>query len=202
MINPVTLASFLSQWDLQYTVEVPQWRVGAEIYVWNRRENLCCAPLSSDISLPQVPAPERSITSKKFFGESTSCLQQERRRERERERRKKGGGRLFLCHVALICLPAANENDDLQKDFFTPFFFCICPGNPHSWSHAVIRCNFYSIMNTTTNNDRTCKPGSHVGLTDKTAGFPPTHELMWMSWSVMECEGSANYMELMWQLDC
>lgn len=28
---------------------------------------------------------------------------------------------MFLRHVALICSPAANENDDLQKVFF--FFF-------------------------------------------------------------------------------
>lgn len=49
--------------------------------VWmelNGGENHLCAQPGSDISLPPIPAPEKSITSKKFFffffWESTSCV--------------------------------------------------------------------------------------------------------------------------------
>lgn len=84
---------------------------------WNEGESLCRATRLNDISLPPTAPPEKDITSKKiFFVESTSCRLQTRRREREWE----GGEKVFLRHVALICSPAANENDDLQKVFFLP----------------------------------------------------------------------------------
>lgn len=135
---------------------------------WNEGESLCRATRLNDISLPPTAPPEKDITSKKiFFVESTSCRLQTRRREREWE----GGEKVFLRHVALICSPAANENDDLQKVFFSSSLLALnlhC--KTHSWRHTLNKCNLYSMMNITKKADRT-RPSSHTDFTDKTAAF-------------------------------
>lgn len=108
--------NFLSQRNLQYPEEVQQQRVGAQMYgrrSGTEEKNLCCAARVSDKSLPPIPAPEKSITSKKIF-----FCRKAPATGKERERRKNEREKVLLRHVALICSPAANENDELQKDFF------------------------------------------------------------------------------------
>lgn len=117
MIHPLTLTIFHPSETT--AVESRSRNVWME---WNEGESLCRATRLNDISLPPTAPPEKDITSKKiFFGESTSCRLQTRGREREWE----GGEKVFLRHVALICSPAANENDDLQKVFFFFFFLSL-----------------------------------------------------------------------------
>lgn len=120
---------------------------------WKGGENLL-----SDISLPPTPAPEKSITSKKGFWESTSCIRNKREAGGE-----EGGRKVrFLRHVSLICPPAANENDDLQKAFFSLSLGSASPQANHSWSHTLNKCNLYSIMNTRKDSDRTHGPSAHT----------------------------------------
>ena len=82
--------------------------------------------------------------------------QRERRTQGEGERggrEKRGKSKLFLRHIALICPPAAKENDVLLPFFFffLFFFYLFFPswldarlGIEHSWNQTVNKCNCYS----------------------------------------------------------
>lgn len=175
-------------------MEFKDWNVWTE---WSGGQNLRCAPLLSDISLPhQFQHLKSSSLPRRFLGKHQLSATREEGRKSERE--EKGGGKLFLRHVSLICSPAANENNDLQK-VFSFSWLCICPSKPHSWSHTLNKCNLYSIMNTTKKTDRTHGPGSRTDLTHKTAGFLPPMSLCGCpdQWPV-EHVGSANFITCTW----
>lgn len=195
---PQTLDIFPSQWNLQYIEEEQHWQVGAEMYGWSETEENIFAVHRSWVIYPlhQFQHLKKGHHVQEDVWESTSCLQRERRRKRVRE--EKGGGKLFLRHVSLICSPAANENDDQQRDFFSSWL-CICPSKPHSWSHTLNKCYLYSIMTTTKKADRTHGPSSHTDLAHKTAGFlPPRSLCVWPDQWPVEHVGSANFITCIW----
>lgn len=73
-----------------------------------------------------------------------------------RGEREEGG--MLLRHVSLICSPAANKNDDLQRILFFPLSFHFTgfasSGANLTAGVTLNKCNFYSLMNTTKRMER------------------------------------------------
>lgn len=59
-------------------------------------------------------------------------------------------------HVALICYPAAKENDDLLKWFFT--WHNIQSSGKAFWIQILNKCNLYSIMGQVKRNRKSALP--------------------------------------------